>query len=348
MATYEALTREQVASVIEGRSAAPRVPAHIHFWVHCETFGDREAAVRELLARYPADFQKMHLAMPGMYEGPEGDPEYRWLPYDDPYGGATVAHDARVAMEDWTRLDEILGLFPDPSHADLLKWFEPADGRYRLGMWFYCLFERHWSLRGMANALMDFHTNADEVHRLYRALTDFYVAIIGRAAAEGRCDGILTSDDVGTQRGPFFSPAIFREFFSPYYAEIIDAAHARGMHLWMHACGNIEPFIADLIDAGLDVLHPIQKHTMDERAIAAKYGADITIFAGMDVQQTIPWGTPADVRAEVRFLIDTFWRPGQGRCMITAGNGINQDCTLGSLEAFLDETYTYGLAKVAT
>lgn len=346
MPTFEPLTRDQVASVIEGRSAAPRVPANIHFWVHCETFGEREQAVRDLLSRYPADFQQLHIHMPGMYEGTAEHPEYRWVTYDDPYEGARVAHDARIAMADWSRLDEILANFPDPSFPGLLEWFEPADGQYRLGMWWFCLFERHWSLRGMTNALTDYYTHAGEVHRLFRALTDFYVAVIGRVGRQGACDGILTSDDVGMQTGPFFSPEIFREFFKPYYREIIDAAHAEGMHLWLHACGNIEPFIADLIDAGLDVLHPIQKHTMDERAVADQYGRDITIFAGMDVQQTIPWGTPEDVRAEVRFLIDTFWRPGEGRCMITAGNVIHEDCTLASLEAFLDETYTYGQAKV--
>ncbi|MCY2927459.1 MAG: hypothetical protein NT031_18885, partial [Planctomycetota bacterium] len=106
--------------------------------------------------------------------------------------------------------------------------------------------------------------------------------------------------------------------------------------------GNIMQFIPEWIDSGLDVLHPIQKHTMDEGLVARRFGDKLTIFAGMDVQPTIPWGTPDDVRREVRFLIDTYWRPGQGRCMITAGNGINGDCTLASLEAFLDETFVYG------
>jgi uroporphyrinogen decarboxylase len=63
--------------------------------------------------------------------------------------------------------------------------------------------------------------------------------------------------------------------------------------------------IPDWIDAGLDVLHPIQKHTRDEKQIAARYGNELTIFADLDVQQVIPWGTPEGVRAEVRFLLDT-------------------------------------------
>jgi len=123
---------------------------------------------------------------------------------------------------------------------------------------------------------------------------------------------------------------------------MIDCAHSLGMEFWLHSCGDVEAFIPGWIDAGLDVLHPIQKHTMDEKHIAKMYGDELTIFAGLDVQQVIPWGTPEDVREEVRFLLDTYWKPNIGRCMLTAGNGINQDCKLESLEAFLDEAITYG------
>ena len=101
------------------------------------------------------------------------------------------------------------------------------------------------------------------------------------------------------------------------------------------------------IETGLDVLHPIQKHTMDERDVARRFGSKLTIFTGMDVQQVIPWGTPDDVRREVRFLMDTYWRPGEGRCLITAGNGINGDCPVASLEAFLDESFSYGQTVAA-
>ncbi len=347
MAAYDPLTREEVASVIEGRSVAPRVPAFIHFWVHGKAFEDRADRVAEILSRYVPDVQHLPLNMPATFRSADSDSTYTWLPYEDPYEGRQVAHDARVAMADWTRLDEILASFPDPAGQELLTRDAPPDGRYRLGQWFFCLFERHWSLRGMTNALMDYYTNPHEVHRLFRALTDFYVALIERAGKGRRCDGIWTSDDLGTQTGPFFSPAIFREFYKPYYKEIVAAAHRYGMHLWMHACGNVEPFIGEWIDVGVDVLHPIQKHTMDEKVIAETYGHRITIFAGLDVQQVIPWGTPEQVRQEVRFLLDTFWRKGEGRCMITAGNGINGDCPLPSLEAFLDEAYAYG-AKVAS
>ena len=136
------------------------------------------------------------------------------------------------------------------------------------------------------------------------------------------------------------------EQFSVYYQELIDCTHQQGMEFWMHACGDVREFIPGWLDIGLDVLHPIQKHAMDEKEISEQYGDKLTIFTGLDVQRVIPWGTPAEVRDEVRFLLDTFWRPGVGRCMLTAGNGINQDCTLESLEAFFEEAFSYGAQVV--
>jgi uroporphyrinogen-III decarboxylase len=197
----------------------------------------------------------------------------------------------------------------------------------------------------MTNALTDFTTDPASVHRLYRALTDFYAGLIDRIGTELHADGVFTSDDIGMQTGPFFRETIFDEFFAPYYRELAEHAHARGMHFWLHACGNIEPFIPKLIDLGLDVLHPIQKYTMDEREIARRYGGRICIWSGFDVQRIIPFGTPEEVRVEVRHLMDTFHR-SEGRMLFSAGNGINGDCPVASLEALYDEACVYGAQVV--
>ncbi|MHB1456956.1 MAG: uroporphyrinogen decarboxylase family protein [Armatimonadota bacterium] len=342
---YEPLTRDQLISVIEGKGCAERIPVMLHFWTHAGSFGDRQPRVQEILDRYPMDFHPIGVNLPQIYEAPADAPEYRWVNYSAPVDDTIAAYDAKCAINDWSLLDGILANFPDPYYAGLLPSIPEQDGRYRLGCWWFCFFERHWSLRGMTNALMDYYTNPDEVHRLFRALTDFYLVVIERASKEGNLDGVFTSDDLGTQTGPFFSPEIFREFFKPYYKELIEKAHSLGMHFWLHCCGNVEKFIPDWIEIGLDVLHPIQKYTMDERVIAEKFGKDLTIWAGFDVQQVIPWGTPEDVRREVRFMIDTYFRR-DGRLMLTAGNGVNGDCPVESLEALLDEAFTYGTAKV--
>jgi uroporphyrinogen decarboxylase len=342
--SFAPLTREDVISVIEGKGKAKRIPNLVHLWVHPKSFGDDQQNVEDILASYPLDAQRIMIGIPEIYSSPEDAPEYRWASSAEPEDDKDKAIDERVVIEDWNQLDDILAKFPDPEYAGMFPDNPLGDGRYRLGQWFFCLFERLWSLRGMTNALMDFYLYPDEIHRLFDALTTFYCRVIERAGTELDVDGIFTSDDLGTQDSTFFGLDVFDEFFAPYYKRIIDTAHANNIHFWLHTCGNISQFIPRFIDLKLDVLHPIQKYTIDEVEAAKMINGKMCIWAGFDVQQIIPWGTVEDVRNEVRFMIDTYYRP-EGRLMITAGNGINEDCPLPSLEALLDETTKYGLQK---
>lgn len=341
---YRPLKREELINVVEGKGATERVPVIAHFWVHPETFGDQTEVVMDILGKYPQDAMIIPIKYPMVYNAPQDDPDYRWVNFDDPYAGKEVPLDERIAIKDWDQLEEILASFPDTEYKGMFPDKPEDDGRYRIGHWWFCLFERHWELRGMTNALMDYYTDPDKVHRLFRALTDFYMRMMERAKEELMLDAIFTSDDLGTQNGSFFSPEIFNKFFKPYYKQLIDKAHSLGMHFWLHACGCIEKFLPDFVDLGLDVIHPIQKYTMDEQKIAREYGGDICIWAGFDVQNIIPWGTAEEVRKEVRFMLDTYYRP-EGKLIFTAGNGINGDCPMESLEAFYDEAFKYGTHK---
>lgn len=330
------LTREEVRRVIHGEGNAPRVPTVLHFWTHPDEFPDPEATKR-IMDWYPQDIQIIGARIPQIDVTDSAYPNYRWVRTNktfDPSRGL----DNRTVL-DWDDLDEVLENFPKAEdYPPLFCWNQPDDGRYRVMLWWYLLFERHWQLRGMENALTDFYEYPDEVHRLYRKVTDFYLGMIRRAKNECSFDAVLTSDDLGTQTNTFFSLGIFREFFLPYYREITTLTHELGMDFWLHTCGNVKSFIPDFIDCGIDVLHPIQKYTMDEREIAEEFGNRITIWAGFDVQRTIPFGTPDDVRREARHIFDTYKRP-DGRFLFGAGNGINGDCPLESLSALYDEAY---------
>ncbi|NLG26077.1 MAG: hypothetical protein GX558_12025 [Clostridiales bacterium] len=340
------LTREEVAAVVEGRGAARRVPIAIQQWVDPCMKGAEEAECRAILRRYPCDIEKINFRIPTNFDAPPDAPSYRWL-HRGPSAPQSAAFDACAALSDWRELDAMLADFPSAAYRGLIPGgYGPKGDRYRVGLWWYWLFERHWSLRGMENALCDFYDHGDEVHRLYRAFTDFYKDMLLRGRRELGLDAVWTSDDIGTQTAPFFSPAVFREFFKPYYRELIDCAHELGMHFWLHCCGNILPFIPDLIDISLDVLHPIQKYAMDEREVARRYGDRLCIWAGFDVQRIIPYGTPDEVRREVRFMIDTYFRP-DGRFILAAGNNMTPDTPLGSLDALLDESMRYGARAAA-
>ncbi len=330
----ESLSREEVKKVIEGKGAAKRVPLMYDLWIYDNIFEDSPELRDKWFESHPCDVEGIGLLLPDAFQAPEDDPQYMWAP-KKMEAKQNVGIDAQCVIEDWEdeeMVEEFYANFPSPEYPGLIMDKRPVGDRYRVGRWCFWLFERLWSLRGMENALTDFYLYPDEIHRLFRYLTDFYKRVLERAAAEAKVDGFFITDDIGTQKGPFFSIEIFREFFKPYYKELIDKAHELGTHMWMHTCGNVELYLPDLIEIGLDVIHPIQKYTMDEKHIAEQYGDKICILAGFDVQQTIPFGTTDDVRKEVHFLRKTFERP-DGRFMLTMGNGSTTDWKLESLEA---------------
>ena len=332
------LSKQEVKNIIEGRRTTERIPNLCNFWVYSNAFGDREQEIIEWKNSQPYDIDVLYIRMPDVFRGTPEDPEYCWLPAGS-VGQISGALDSSAYIEDWEDeafVEKMFERFPSADSPSLFPKVELDRRKYIIGTWFFCLFERHWSLRGMQNALTDLYDYPDEVHRLYQKLTDFYMRVMERAKTEYDVDAIFTSDDIGTQNGPFFSLELFRTFFKPYYKQMIDKAHQLGMHFWLHTCGNIEAFLEDFIEIGLDVIHPIQKYTMDEEKIARKYGGRICILAGFDVQKIIPYGTPEEVAAEADHLIDTFWRP-DGRFMITMGNGATPDWKLESLEALYRE-----------
>jgi uroporphyrinogen decarboxylase len=195
----------------------------------------------------------------------------------------------------------------------------------------------------MQNLLMDYYLEPGNIHRLHDALCSLYCDYIEHAIHVLQPDGFWTSDDLGHQTQLFMRPEIFREHIKPYYTRVGQCLRQHRVHWWLHSCGNNTDILADLIDAGLDVFHPVQKGTMDEISAARDYGEQLTFLVGIDVQHTLQECDPEGVRHEVRFLIDTFDRPGGGMC-IAAGNGIVAGTPIENIEAFLNESVRYGTA----
>jgi uroporphyrinogen decarboxylase len=257
------------------------------------------------------------------------------------------AYDARCILERWDRLDEFIARLPDPEKdlrfEDLIKQAEQAhrDGRYVLYACWRLFFERPWEIRGMRTLFMDYYQHPNEVHRLHEALCDLYISYLGRAIRELHPDGYWTSDDLGHQKQVFMSPKMFRDLLKPYYVRLGKFLRENNLHWWLHSCGNNTLVLGDLVEAGVNVFHPVQKGTMDESEVARKFGSSLTFLAGVDVQHILQEADPAGVRAEVRHLIDTFDRAEGGMCL-AAGNGIVSGTPFENIEAFLDEAVCYG------
>ena len=337
------LNRQDIIRIIEGKGAAERVPLLYHLWIYENMFDDDCQKRQDWLTQYPCDVDHKFLQFPGTTEGRKEDPSFFWAP---PGVKSTEGKglDSQFLIADWEdeeAVEAFYTTFPDPESPALITEEKVKDGRYLLGRWWDCLFERLWRLRGMENALMDFYLYPEQVHRLFARLTKFYMRVMERAKEAWDVDGFFVSDDIGTQKSAFFSLEIFREFFKPYYKQLFDKAHELGTHFWLHCCGNIELFLEDFIEIGLDVIHPIQKNTMDENEIARKYGDRLCIFAGFDVQYLMAFGTPEEVREEVKHLMETYKRQ-DGRFLMTMGNGSTPDWKIENLTALYEASLEYG------
>jgi uroporphyrinogen decarboxylase len=330
--------KENVRAVVE-RRGGEGIPITFHKWWGEGTYAKYGARLDEISADIPDDAPAVSFTTPGEHRSTTADPNYRWAFSGSPTPG-NGSLDARVLLPDWRDLDAYLAEFPNLDQQqgifDATRAFVAANpDRYVLGHWWYLLYERLWSIRGMENVLTDFLDHPGELKRLGRALVDFHVKAIRGLAASG-VDGIFTSDDLGSQRALMMSPTTFRKILKPMYAEIIEETHGLGMHFWLHTCGNVLSIIDDFIDIGLDVIHPIQAHTMDYEVVAERFGGRISFLVGVDVQHLLPEGSPEDVRRGIRELVQTFRRP-QGGLLLAAGNGIMPETPLENIRAFLDE-----------
>ncbi len=151
-------------------------------------------------------------------------------------------------------------------------------------------------------------------------------------------DIFFMGDDMGTQTGPWLSPRLYRAFFKENFRRYNDLAHRYGMKTMYHTCGNVTALIPDFIDCGLDILQSLQPAAMDLRALKREYGKDLCFQGGIDIQSTLPQGSPDEVRAEVRLRAEELG-PGGGYIFCTAHNllpDVPTENLLALFEAYLE------------
>ncbi len=176
--------------------------------------------------------------------------------------------------------------------------------------------EAEW-LRGFAGFYADLLTNKPFVHALLDKVLEIKMAMAAPAldAVRGCVDVILAGDDLGTQQAPMISPATYREFVRPRQQVLFDFLRRRGggAKILYHCDGAIDPFIPDLIACGIDALNPVQVSAAgmgDTALLKREYGKDLCFWGGVDTARVLPFGSPQDVRDEVRRRIEDLGRGG--------------------------------------
>ena len=165
-----------------------------------------------------------------------------------------------------------------------------------------CLWQS-WYVRGFENTLMDCVLEEDFYAELLDRFTELTLEVVA-ACADIPADAIMMGDDWGNQRGVMIGPERWRRFYKPRYARIFEAVHDQGKLAIMHCCGSAADIMGDVVEIGLDVIESVQPEAagMNPYALKKAWGDKITFWGGLGSQSTIPFGTPAEIRREIRRL----------------------------------------------
>ncbi|MCX6080597.1 MAG: methyltransferase [Chloroflexi bacterium] len=187
------------------------------------------------------------------------------------------------------------------------------------------LFEWGTFLRRMDNFLMDLASDQTNVERLLDALLERHLQSLEKICQSvgDIVDLVRFGDDLGTNLGPFMAPATYRKLFKPRHKILTDyvKAHSR-MIPFLHSCGSIYKLLPDLIEAGFEVINPVQTNTkdMEPARLKREFGSSLTFWGGgSDTRQILNHGTPEQVKDDVRRNIEAL-SPGGGFVFNTIHN----------------------------
>ena len=213
------------------------------------------------------------------------------------------------------------------------------DEEYAIVYGYADIWQRMAMVRGLDWMFFDMMENPDWAHFMTEKLTDFYREDWTRAmeTSKGRIDIFILISDLGTQRGPMLGLDLFREFIKPRIRTMTELAHSFGKKVMFHSCGAIRTFIEDLIDAGVDILNPVQVPCpgMEPAGLKSDFGSRLSFHGGVDTQSLLPDGSEEDVRLAVDGLTDAM--KGDGGFILCPSHTLLPDIPTENIIAMYDQ-----------
>lgn len=227
----------------------------------------------------------------------------RWWGY---YDTTRVVHHPLASAQDVSDIEEYAWLDPhEPERLESLrKSLDAISPDY--GIIFGAggnLLERSWYLRGFKDFLIDMRLRRKMAEAILDHVMEFHreITIAALEKFGDRIDIVFTADDLGDQRSLFFTPQLWRDIFKPRYAALFSEYKRYGVKTMFHSDGNCFPLIPDLMEAGLDILNPVQPmaRQMDPTSVKETFGDKLAFHGTICIQRTLPFGTIEDVKTEV-------------------------------------------------
>ena len=223
-----------------------------------------------------------------------------------------------------------------------------AEGRFAIMATPWLLFplERAFATQGMETFLGNLALEPEFAEALLRRIAGLCTQLMGHFLRElgDDVDIIKIGDDLGTEESLLMSPAMYRRILKPIHAEYIAFIRAQTKaRVFFHTDGDVTDLVDDLVEIGVDILNPIQTSSgrmADIAALKRRHGTHLSFCGAIDTKRVLPYGTPADVRAEVRRVIETL-APGGGY-LLAAVHTIMDEVPPENILAMVDAAMEYG------
>ena len=252
----------------------------------------------------------------------------------------------RHPMENMMTVEEMKAYpFPDYASADGSHQAEQVrkikeQDLIALGDMQMTIWECAWYMRGMENLFCDMVTEDETAEFLLDKVTELSM-IRALSYARAGVDVLFLGDDIGMQHTIMMSEELYCTWIKPRLKKIIDEVKKVNPNIliFYHSCGFVEPLIPHLIEAGIDVLNPIQSESMDFEEIHRKYGDQISFHGTIGTQTVMPKGTPEEVREAVWRNLDIAGE--KGGLFVAPTHMVEPEVPLENILAYVEACRTY-------
>lgn len=237
-------------------------------------------------------------------------------------------------------------VFPDPDAPHRLRIFKDSkaantgDLAIVLGILgpFTML---SWYLIDFETLAITMYTDPEMIHEMNEAVLEWTLKVIQRVAEEGGADCVQISDDWGGNNSLLISPDDFRQFFIPYFKRLVEGIKAHGLPVIMHNDGKIWDVLDDLVECGIDGLHPVERAAgMDLRKVKEKYKGKLTPIGNVNNKITMVSDDPEDVKKEVLECINE--AAAGGGYIISTDHSIHDLIPLENVKCLVETIKQYG------
>jgi len=266
-----------------------------------------------------------------------------WYPGVHPLAEATTIEEVD-AYTNWPDMDDPFRVAHVKAQAQQLA----ADNQYAIMAtpWLLFPFERAHAMQGLDKFLYNMAIEKDFSRYLLEKIYSYCKTLMGHFLDElgENVDIIKIGDDLGTQESLLISPKMYREFLKPIHADFISFIKSRTKaKVFFHTDGDVFNLIDDFIEIGVDILNPIQTSAgrMSNLAeLKSRYGGRIVFCGAVDTQKVLPYGSPAEVRDEVKRVINALGEGGD--FMLASVHTIMNEVPAENVLAMVDAAVEYG------